>query len=131
MKVEAFPRSKEMLRSEKQENFPVLIQVTAPPVSGGTARAGVDVVAVLDVSGSMEGERLEHVKEAMEIFIGKLGPDDRLSVVSFATSVRRLTQLTYMSEQGRAVAKEIVDGLVADGSTNMGAALREGAMVRV
>jgi secreted protein with Ig-like and vWFA domain len=89
----------------------------------------VDVVAVLDVSGSMEGERLEHVKEAMEIFIGKLGPDDRLSVVSFATSVRRLTELTYMSEQGRAVAKEIVDGLVADGSTNMGAALLEGAMV--
>jgi Mg-chelatase subunit ChlD len=93
-------------------------------------RAGVDVVAVLDASGGMQGEKLERMKEAMLVVIDKLRAEDRLSIVSFSTYENRLTRLTYMTDHGRDVARLKINKLVASGQGNIAAALREGAEVK-
>ncbi|GMN28417.1 hypothetical protein TIFTF001_002038 [Ficus carica] len=72
----------------------------------GNERSGVDLVTVLDVSGSMEGEKLAKLKSAMEIVISKLSPIDRLSVVTFAGDSRSLTDarvvgILLMSDVGQ------------------------------
>jgi Mg-chelatase subunit ChlD len=92
-------------------------------------RVGVDIVAVLDISGSMTGDKLERMKDAMANVISKLGSDDRLSIVSFESSASRLTELTYMSDQGRVAARDKIKELFTKGGTNMGPALHEGAEV--
>jgi Mg-chelatase subunit ChlD len=56
-------------------------------------RAPLDLVTVLDLSGSMSGHKLELLKQAMRFVIDNLGPDDRLSVVSFSSEARRVTRL--------------------------------------
>jgi Mg-chelatase subunit ChlD len=92
--------------------------------------AGVDVVAVLDASGGMPGEKLECLKEAMMVVIDKLHAEDRLSIVLLNTYANRLTGLTYMTDHGRDVARLKISKLVAGGQGDIAAALREGAEVK-
>ncbi|HET8646713.1 MAG TPA: VIT domain-containing protein, partial [Vicinamibacteria bacterium] len=54
------------------------------------ARPPRDVCFLIDVSGSMSGEPMAKVAEAMERFFDRMRPQDRLQVVTFAGSARRL-----------------------------------------
>ena len=105
--------------------------VAAPESSAAAAasRAPLDLVTVLDVSGSMAGEKLELVKRAMGFLIDNLGSDDRLSVVAFSTDARRIIRLTRMSDDGKAAAKRGVESLAASGCTNIRGGLDVTAMV--
>ena len=47
------------------------------------ARPPVNLAIVLDRSGSMSGAKLDIAKRAVEEAIGRLGPDDRFSVVVY------------------------------------------------
>ncbi|XP_044378411.1 uncharacterized protein [Triticum aestivum] len=117
------------------DNFAVLVHVQAPGMTditaaGGDApRAPVDLVTVLDVSHSMSGQKLTLLKQAMRFVIANLGPDDRLSVVSFNTKARRVTRLTRMSEAGKALSVSAVESLTAGGCTDIAEGLRMAAMV--
>ncbi|XP_052166404.1 E3 ubiquitin-protein ligase WAV3-like [Oryza glaberrima] len=117
-------------RSTPRDNFAVLLHVKAPSIAGeAAARAPVDLVTVLDVSGSMEGYKLTLLKRAMGFVIDKLGPGDRLAIVSFSYNARRVIRLTRMSEGGKASAKSAVESLHADGCTNILKGLVEAAKV--
>ena len=93
-----------LARGAAREHFAVLVHVQAPgmtdimAVGGDASRAPVDLVTVLDVSGSMVGRKLELLKDAMGFPVDILGPADRLSVVSFSDQARRVTPLARMSE---------------------------------
>jgi hypothetical protein len=119
---------------EKCAKLSVLVRLTVAPWRHGweMPRDGVDVVALLDV----QGEILELVKQAMMIVIDKLGPDDRLSIVSFQTRKHGLMELTYMSDDyGRDAARFKITHLKASSGKYMGdialAALEEGAQVYI
>jgi hypothetical protein len=92
-------------------------------------RAPLDLVMVLDVSGSMSGPKTALLKQAMGFVIDNLGPDDRLSLVSFSCRAQRLTRLTHMSDAGRASSEHAVGSLAASGRTNIKEGLREAAKV--
>jgi Mg-chelatase subunit ChlD len=63
----------------------VLLQLTDTTTSSTAERSGLDLVAVLDVSGSMRRHgKLDKLKTAMKFVISKLGAMDRLSIVSFS-----------------------------------------------
>lgn len=92
-------------------------------------RAPIDLVTVLDVSGSMEGTKLALLKRAMGFVIRNLSPTDRLSVVVFSSTARRLFPLRCMVEEGRQQALQAVDLLASNGGTNISEGLRKGAKV--
>ncbi|VAI10714.1 unnamed protein product [Triticum turgidum subsp. durum] len=124
-------------RDLSSDNFAVLVHVKAPGMADAVAagsdkpppRAPLDLVTVLDVSGSMSGHKLALLKQAMRFVIDNLGPDDRLSVVSFSSEARRLTRLTRMSDAGKALAVSAVESLAARGGTNIAEGLRTAAKV--
>ncbi|RLN40843.1 hypothetical protein C2845_PM01G02660 [Panicum miliaceum] len=124
-------------RDSSHDNFAVLVHVKAPGIVDGEAaasdeapRAPLDLVTVLDVSGSMRRrDKLALVKQAMGFVIDNLGPDDRLSVVSFSSGARRVTRLLRMSDIGKGVASEAVESLTAGGCTNIAEGLRTAAKV--
>jgi hypothetical protein len=122
-------------RDATHENFAVLVHARAPGTGGADAppraRAPLDLVTVLDVSGSMVGSKLALLKQAMGFVVDSLGPADRLCVVSFSSGASRLMRLARMSESdgGKALAKRAVESLAAGGGTNIGAALRKAAKV--
>jgi len=125
-------------RDSSHDNFAVLVHVKAPGVVDGEAaaagdrdapRAPLDLVTVLDVSGSMRRDKLALVKQTMGFVIGSLGPHDRLSVVSFSSGACRVTRLLRMSDIGKSLATEAVEALRAGGTTNIAEGLRTAAKV--
>ncbi|CAL1374264.1 unnamed protein product [Linum trigynum] len=129
-------------RSNSYENFTLLVNLKAAAVAAmirnqtssypqlcQTPRAPVDLVTVLDISGSMAGTKLALLKRAMGFVIQNLGSNDRLSVVAFSSTARRLFPLRRMSDAGRQQALQAVNSLIANGGTNIAEGLRKGAKV--
>ncbi len=85
-----------------------------------------DVTVVMDVSGSMSGEKIEQARQALHGILGTLGSSDRFRLVAFSNAVR-VQSTEWRSARGAALASanRWVDRLVADGGTNIGAALDE------
>nr|XP_011460448.1 PREDICTED: uncharacterized protein LOC105349370 isoform X1 [Fragaria vesca subsp. vesca] len=117
--------------AESIPNFPVLVSILAPPLqdSEGHGRTPIDLVTVLDVSGSMEGTKLSLLKQAVRFVIENLGPSDRLSIVLFSSSSRRVFPLQRMTVDGRESAVIAIESLRADGGTNIAEGLRKGSKV--
>ncbi|XP_066311500.1 probable E3 ubiquitin-protein ligase WAVH2 [Miscanthus floridulus] len=112
-------------RDTARDTFAVLVHAKGPPVTAeASTRASLDLVTVLDVSGSMRGSKLALLKQAMRFVIDHLGPGDRLCIVAFSSGAHRIIRLTRMSDGGKASAKAAVESLVAQGSTNIRGGLR-------
>ena len=133
VKLETMASTKSIPCSESRTDFPVLVQVTAPMQP--TQRHSLDLVAVLDTSGSMMTDhRLGFVKEAMKFVIDNLGDDDRLSIQPFRNTgnEHRLCPLTKMSEKNRKELKTKVTKLRApDGADDDLEAAKEAAQVSI
>src|SRR2546427_40630 len=85
-----------------------------------------DLVAVLDVSGSMSGDKLDQAKAALVQLLGTLSSADRFRVVTFGSSVRRYAAgWTAGSADAVRAAQEWVRRLDTDGGTNIAGALSE------
>ena len=96
---------------------------------GISGRVPVDVVTVLDVSGSMRGPKLDLLKQAMMFVLSVLGPDDRLSIVTFSDVAQRVLPLVRMGHEGKERAARAVSDMVAHGGTNIAEGLMKGLRV--
>ncbi|CAL4982221.1 unnamed protein product [Urochloa decumbens] len=121
LRLAAYSNDKAPLEENTQE---VLLEVTDTSSAG--ERSGLDLVAVLDVSGSMYGKKLEKLKTAMKFVISKLGPMDRLSIVSFSSYAYKQCSLCVMTADAKEKLNDIVERLSANGSTNMRDGLKMG-----
>ncbi|KAJ7568398.1 hypothetical protein O6H91_01G031100 [Diphasiastrum complanatum] len=77
----------------------------------------------------MAGTKLLLLKRAMGFVIRNLSPSDRLSVVAFSSSAKRLFPLRRMVEDGRQAALRAIESLVSTGGTNIAEGLRKGAKI--
>ncbi|TKY51594.1 splicing factor U2af large subunit B [Spatholobus suberectus] len=147
MEIKTFPEVSAAPGSKTFSNFTVLVHLKATAAAAAakrqnlsrnqanlaqmsqTPRAPVDLVTVLDVSGSMAGTKLALLKRAMGFVIQNLGSNDRLSVIAFSSTARRLFPLCRMTDSGRQQALQAVNSLVANGGTNIAEGLRKGAKI--
>ena len=78
---------------------------------------GHNLVFLIDTSGSMYGaDRLDLVKRAFLLLLDDLGPQDTVSIVTYASSDRVIIEGVPASEKTRIM--EAIDQLEARGSTN-------------
>lgn len=85
-----------------------------------------DVVAVLDISGSMSGDKLDQAKAALLQLLHTLRTGDRFRLIAFSTTVRTAASgWTMVNAETTAEAEQWVRSLVAEGGTNISAALGE------
>ncbi|XP_049381698.1 E3 ubiquitin-protein ligase WAV3 isoform X1 [Solanum stenotomum] len=114
------------------ETYVIILKLKAPPALTRTARrAPIDLVMVLDVSGKMKAQDIQMMKRAMRLVISTLSTSDRLSIVAFSTTSKRLLPLRRMTTSGKRSARRIVDAIVAlDGTgTSASDALKKAAKV--
>ncbi|XP_030508601.2 probable E3 ubiquitin-protein ligase EDA40 [Cannabis sativa] len=111
----------------EENKLKVMLELTGSGL--GNDRSGVDLVTVLDVSGSMGGEKLAKMKMAMQFVIKKLSSIDRLSVVTFNGNSMRLCPLRQITENAQSEIENLVTALIAEGATNISAGLETGLKV--
>ncbi len=87
-----------------------------------------DVILVLDRSGSMEGEKFEQARQALQYILDHLNPEDRFNIIAFSTGMDSYArQLRPADEANEAAAW--VDSLIAGGSTDINRALLEASAI--
>lgn len=83
-----------------------------------------DVVFLIDTSGSMSGESMAQAKSGLKRCLNILGPDDRFTVVRFASDFSWFSPaLRNATPDKLDAAVEYIAGLDADGGTEMQPAL--------
>ncbi|MDO8530720.1 MAG: VIT domain-containing protein [Dehalococcoidia bacterium] len=108
-------------REKGQDGFFLLL--IAPPVDAPAKAVDKDVVFVLDISGSMQGQKMEQARAALEYVLDRLNPGDRFNIVVFNSAVSTYADaLRPASERSQAVP--FVRGLQAAGGTNIHDALQ-------
>ncbi len=111
---------------EKDAPEGTFMAVVTPGSDLAPIRRGTDWVFVLDVSGSMEGEKIRLLKQGVLKAVRGLGREDRFQVVTFNGGARRVTPAWLAAEPASIAAAEgLVKALRADGSTNVHAGLSE------
>jgi len=86
----------------------------------------VDIVLVLDRSGSMQGLKMQYAKKAVLKLIDLLSQEDRLSLVSYSDDVRRHCHLVNLTNRNKRMLRSMVHTIYAGGSTNLGGGLQTG-----
>jgi len=105
------------------EEHPLLAVKIMPSATSGSARRTFHLALLLDVSGSMEGPRLEAVKMTMRLLLDSLQDGDILTLISYESVANVLARATTLDAVSRPVLRANVDSLHADGGTNLQAAL--------
>ncbi len=88
-----------------------------------------DIILVLDTSGSMEGEKLNQVKEASKYVLSHLNQEDRFNVVAFSTGIKHFAQDLQPASRA-SEASSWIDRMSALGGTNINLALLEALSLR-
>ncbi len=83
-----------------------------------------DVLLVLDTSGSMEGEKIEQARDALNFVLDHLNEGDRFNIVTFSTGVQIFSDRPEPLSM-RTEARRFVSGVRAEGSTDINRALLE------
>ncbi|MDX1932390.1 MAG: VIT domain-containing protein [Capsulimonadales bacterium] len=103
--------------------------VVVSPTLSATERnpAPRRVVLVMDRSGSMQGKKIEQAKGALRFAIGKLRPQDRFNILTFSDAVEPFApEPIHATPDNKKRAEAFVDGITADGGTNINQALLDG-----
>ncbi len=106
------------------ENGFALVTLSPPAIS--TRVTDRDVTLVLDVSGSMGGEKIKQARAAGLQLLSTLGPSDRFRLIDFSTDVRTFRdEFAYATAENVRAASRYLGSLDASGSTNISGALEE------
>lgn len=101
------------------------VMLVAPQFQVDTTQVvAKDVIMVLDVSGSMQGQKIDQAKRSLNYILDQLNPNDRFNIISFSTgTVPFASSLQPVS--AREDARRFVTALRAEGSTDINRALLE------
>jgi Mg-chelatase subunit ChlD len=91
-----------------------------------TGRPALNFCAVLDISGSMQGEKLHQAKEAVRMALHYLHDGDAFSLVTFSDDVRCVLEPTSVDDKLRKAAESALQEITATGMTALDGGLELG-----
>ncbi|CAF4644428.1 unnamed protein product [Rotaria sp. Silwood1] len=123
--------------SDQEANIYGLVTVKAPSIilpseseatSSSFSRVPIDLVCVVDQSGSMTGEKITLLKQTLIYIVDQLNELDRLAIVSFNTTAFNYSHgLKHLNQQNKEMLKKsITENVKASGGTFIGCGLSMG-----
>uniref|UniRef100_A0A3P9KBV6 Inter-alpha-trypsin inhibitor heavy chain family member 6 n=1 Tax=Oryzias latipes TaxID=8090 RepID=A0A3P9KBV6_ORYLA len=90
-----------------------------------------DVIFVIDISGSMIGNKIKQTKQAMTTILGDLREGDHFNIITFSDKVQtwKKGRTVRATRQNVREAQEFVRRIMAEGWTNINAALLSAAQL--
>ena len=77
----------ELLAVEGEHTVHAMLELVAPAAPNAKDRPALNLALVIDRSSSMTGAKLEHTKAAAEYLIKRLGPKDKMALVTYDEDV--------------------------------------------
>jgi len=119
------PQSKIHMNGDGRLAMGITIAAKDLPESKINHSESVDLIIVLDRSGSMKGKKIQDAKQAIINIINTMGGEDRFGLLSYSDSVLQHAPLLKMTPANRNGLISSVRGIYADGGTNLGSGLQE------
>lgn len=95
-----------------------------PPQMTASRTYRRDVLFVIDTSGSMSGPSIEQAQAALRLGVERLGPNDTFNIIRFSSDATSLFPGPHVADPtAREWANKYIDGLAADGGTEIRLAL--------
>jgi len=117
---------KSALSASAEQATSVLATIVAAEASAGI-RQPLELVAVVDRSGSMSGSKIQQMKETLSFLVSNgLTRTDRFAIVAFDNKVETRLSVTTMDNDGKKKALEAVANLQPGGATNLSGGLLQG-----
>lgn len=85
----------------------------------------VDLICVVDISGSMDGDKLELAKKSLVYMANQMKETDNFALVTFSYDSQLIYDLTEMTEQNKTLIKKKINNLKTIGTTNIFAGLEK------
>ena len=102
------------------------LQAAELPATDGDEVRNVDMVIVLDRSGSMKGRKIEDARRAVLELLSSLSAEDRFALITYSDGVHIAAGLSNVTDANRARMASAVHSVRAGGGTNLGAGLQAG-----
>lgn len=100
----------------------LLVQLTAP--AQVTERLPLNLAAVVDRSGSMDGPKLDYTKQALLFLVDQVAPQDQLAVITYDDEVQTLFPSQPITHKDMVKAK--LARIRSGGATNLSGGLATG-----
>ncbi|MCI0731157.1 MAG: VWA domain-containing protein, partial [Chloroflexi bacterium] len=107
-------------------NSPTVDTVYAVQELWQESRKDVNLVMLIDVSGSMRGDKIDSVRQAAIQFMEQMGDDDYITLITFSDVITVLADHEQVS-QARDRVIQAIDNLNASGDTALYDAIGDGA----
>jgi Ca-activated chloride channel family protein len=101
-----------------------ILEIPGAPVIDGIqslwkqTKKPVDLIVVMDISGSMSGDKITSARSSLMQFIQKLDDRDRLQINLFSSDISTLTPLTELGGKRQKVL-DSVSGIFENGDTRL------------
>ncbi|CAD8149367.1 unnamed protein product [Paramecium octaurelia] len=85
-------------------------------------RIGVDLICLIDKSGSMNGQKIAMVKQTLALLLDFLNENDRYQLITFESQAQRLTPLKRVTDGNKQYFKQVIQTINSGGGTTIGSA---------
>jgi len=102
------------------------LQAQATTAVNSVEARNVDMVIILDRSGSMKGRKINDARQAVLKLLSNLTSRDRFALVTYSDGVQIASGLLNVNDINRQRMESAVNGVRVGGGTNLGAGLQAG-----
>ena len=116
-----------VLKGDKlfNQNTPFIININTPKLEKAEKKCNADLICVIDISGSMSGEKLNLVKKSLKVLVKMMDKNDRLALVLFESEASVFFDLDYMTEERKNELIAKISEIESTGGTNILSGLKE------
>ena len=106
-----------ILKGEKlfNQNTPIIVNIVSEEIQ--EKNSNVELICVIDVSGSMMGEKIKLVKQSLKVLLEMMGANDKLGLVLFNHQAEKLLDLTFTTSENKKMINGLIDKIQARGGT--------------
>ncbi|HKD79833.1 MAG TPA: marine proteobacterial sortase target protein [Candidatus Angelobacter sp.] len=114
------PRTALFLSPDQRSGETHFLLAAYPPTVRPTQRVPVEMLYMIDVSGSMEGTSIQQARGALLQALGQLQPGDRFGILAFSSDYHEFSaEPLAATDDNLAAARRYVNNLQAGGGTEM------------
>ena len=119
-------QNKVLLGSDGTLGLNLTLQAEEIAASNSGEARNVDMVIVLDRSGSMKGRKINDARQAVLKLLSSLGAKDRFALVTYSDGVQIASGLLNVTRKNKQLMASAVSRVRVGGGTNLGAGLQAG-----